>query len=629
MRPAAALLSLIFLLATGCGGPQTPAKAGPDKDQPAAKGDPAKPTPAKPDKPPATDVSAEVLGTLYVAAVDTVLDQGIVMVKPQLPPAFAAFADASTLKMRFFNMVRQETKLQNVDQILDTSRPAAAAMVDPKVNGGRNMQPILLAVPIKDPQALLDFLGRRAESHEVNRWKDHIFLRGSRTMRVRFADQYALIASSEKLLNGAAAVLMPLVNQPPKHMARMRIDMATLYQRFQKEMDRGLAKAKREMARNSKDTGGIGVKMVGKWLDYITQVDDIFMELDLDGKNIRFNAGGTAQANSALAGKLGELNAGELWGVDYMPVDAAFVMGGRENPEMWTDSIDDAMKGLQTILEGVIDPKVISTWTDLAKQNAKHYTGETAGAMWATADGGLGLASVSKVKDGKAARQAMATWVKMLAKEVKRLQAKVFKKQIRKELPGMKVDIRFKKNALRAGKIKGDVVELSVRWPKMKNKVEKEQLDKAKKAFRALLGKKLQFGFAVVNDTAVMVMGKNFKKQAATIVGLVAGNKGTGMAAKMAPYVHGKKVMAAVYMPLESMVEQVMRVVSQVTPIEPKVKQMINQVMPPANVQVPAATVMHIDGNKAHWETNVSSNLVGMIARGVAYFVMQRGMGRP
>lgn len=625
-RSLALVLSLCTLVATGCGGPKTEPQTGPGGGKEGAATPAATPAQEPVAAPTAVDISDQVLLTVQVASLDSILDRGTGMVRPQLPPALQPMAQAQTLKMRLYQVLGQEMGIPNPEQMLDTTRPAAAAMVDPKQHGGRNLQPMMLAVPVQDSQILLDFLGKQAERRDKTPAGDHVFVGKRESIWVRIKDNYALVAGNETVLQGAEGVLMPLLDKAPGSLVHVHVDMATIYSRYQKEIDAGLEKAKEEMDNSSRETGGMGMKTVQRWIGYVKDIKafDIVAELSSDAVVLR--ASGVAKDGTPLAVRLGKLGAGEPWGAAYLPEGSALAVVSRDNPELWEEQIAEALSGLDAMVKVLadkaqvkIDPKLVAEMTELAKNAVKHYTGEAAGSFWVGQDGALGFAGVNRVKDPKAAHEAMVAWAKFLARAAAELQNKTFKKQIRKHLPGFKVAVRMKQGALRLGKHRGDIMEIGINWPRLKGKDDREKLDQVKKGMAKLLGRKVTLAWVTTGDVTLSAMGKDYKKKLAEMLRAVEGGKAGSAAAKIKALSGDKKVIAVVHTQAETLAEQVMRAVSQVTTVPADVREMINKVLPGPNTEVPLSAVVYLDGNEVVWENSISANVVGMIGRGVMH----------
>jgi len=626
--PPALLIS--FLVTAGCGGAAPAPQTGPKGDK-VTKVTAATPV-EKPTAPSNVDISDAVLATLQVASVDTLLNRSTELARPQLPKAFQPLAQATTLKMQIYRLLGQKMGIQNLERMVDTTRPAAAALVDPKVYGGHNLQPMMLALPMQDPQVLLDLIAKKTKRQDKTPAGDHVFVSGRNSVWVRIKGNYALVAGSEKVLQGAEGVLMPLVQKCPDQLLLIHVDMATVYHRFQKEIDAGLAKMRKGLKKSAKETGGMGMKMLHRWLGYVKDIKVLELKANIADNAILLTLGGEAKEGTALSGRMAKMGRGAPWGVGYLPAHSALVMAAQENPELWKEQITEAMAGVEGLVKLLaktikvsINPKLVRELGEMSRASIKEYTGEGAAAMWVDKRGALGFGGVNKIKDAKAARTNLVRAGKFFAKLAAELQNKTLKKQIRKLLPGFKVTVRVKKNGVRVGKHRGDVMELGIKWPHLKSKKARKLLKKVKKAVVKLVGKKLRMGWVTVGDVMVSATGKDYKKKLAEMVKAVESGKEGPMAAKVARLVGSRNMTALVYTQAEALAEQVMRAVSQVTTIPARTRTIIDKVLPGPNTEVPMMVLGYVDGNKIAWETRLSGNVVGMVARGVMAAMSTRG----
>ncbi len=205
---------------------------------------------------------------------------------------------------------------------------------------------------------------------------------------------------------------------------------------------------------------------------------------------------------------------------------------------------------------------------------------------------------------------------------------KTFRKEIDKVLPGAKLSIKVSKNRMRAGGAKGDLYEIKFKWPRLKDKKQKEMMGKVKKGLTKVFGKSLKMGFVVVDDTGLMTFGKDYKKRMGELVAVAKGKKGpSSLVKKLAPYTAGRDVFMVVYAPLEVLAEQVLRVADKVTTIPPKVRDAMAKVMPGPDTEVPLIFVASQKGETITFESSISANLVGMLARGAMHAMTMRSKG--
>lgn len=629
MRTCVSFVALIFLasVSMSCGGPPAPATGSqgqPSPEKAVAAGEPSAQAQAKainPTTPPVSDISGEILGTLTLASVDSILNQGATLVRPHLPPAFQPMANPEMLKMRIFASVRAP----ELQKVIDLSRPAAVAMVDPQAYKGKKLGPILLALPVLDASAFVDFLAKKADGHEATPWKDHLFMFKSETIRLRIDKGYVLLAGHETLISGAAGVLMPLLTKPPQNLADPHINVAAINRLYGEKIDKVIAKSRRKLAKQKLDKINVG-KMVTRWMGFIKGMKDFNMSLSLEGDFIKLLANVKAKASGSFTDYLGKLNAGPAWGAKFLPQESALVILTRDSPERIMEDVNDAMD----MLEGLLpladkDPQLkqlakaidLKAWRGSVRRAIKHFSGEGAAALWATQDGGLGMGGATRWRDGKAGQVEIRKWMRFLSKELARLQKlKPVRAFIKKELPGFKLSLKIKEKSVRAAGIKGDRYELGIRWPKLKNKKDRKMLDKIKKGVAKVLGRKFTMAYVTVGDTMLWTAGKDYRQRLAAMVPIARGGKGSGMDKTIQPFVAGKKIVGMAYSSVASLMEQSLRVAHKVTTIPAKVKNLLGKVMPGPDKDVPVMGLVHLQGSSVFWEGQISTEVVGMIVRG-------------
>ena len=642
MRTYTSLLAVALMVFIGCGGPSTPTpKAGPDappKDgqtTPKTEGTPDNPSPGPrpaPIKAPTVDISREILGTMTLASIDKIINTTTAVIKPHMPPNAPGLVHAmlqpAQLKSQFF----QAIKAAELEKAIDTTRPLAMAMADPKVyKGGRQLGPAMVAIPIKDENVLIQFLDKKAkEPHVTTPAGDHVFkFSDKESIRLRIKEGFALMSSHEKLLAGAEGVLLPLVRKPPKYLAHVHVDMATVYARYGKDIEKLGQLLNMKMSGKNDLTGT--TKMAQRWLGYIKGMQEIYISANLDNAHLTLRAGATARGSGDFKDYLGKLNAGDAWGVKYIPKDASVVFVARDRPENSLKELDEGLATLEKMLKNEpelakkIDSNTFKAWRGALARGIKNITGVNAAGIWANSSGALGMGGASQVKDAKAVRADMTAIMKFLSKELKRFQTKVFKKELKKIAPGFKVALKIRPNKVRVGGLKGDLYVFTWKYPRFKDKRQKEQVKKAKKIVQKLLGKKIEVGVIFHKDAYLMAMGKDYKKRLAAMVAIAQGKKaGSGVETIIKPYVAGRKVVMLAYSPIEELAAQAMRVVENVTKVPADVKDVVGKIMPGPHTEVPAIAMSYLDGSTLAFESQVSTQVVGMIARGMLHAMMRK-----
>ena len=623
-----AVLSLL-LLVPGCPGPQP---APPETKPPTAEGD----TPetaegggaagqASSADAPTGNIDDQIVLTYTISSIDTLLSRGVAYVRPHLPPAFSAMLQPAMLKAQWFKTLGAP----QLEQVVDGTRPLAIALADPKAHpGGGKLKSMVVALPITDSQGLTDALGQIAERHERTPWNDHVFVFPGGPVRVRVAEGYALMAGHDKLLNGAAATLLPLVKSPRTtgKIARLRLDLAAVNRLYGAELDRGLRKMQRKMGRKGPQMAGVG-KMVSRWVGYFKSIDDATVEADFEPTSIRAVAELAAAQRGEFPKYLDGLRAAPPWGARFLPAESAVVFTTNQRPDAMLASIDETMELLRGLVKGVVQDSALTELRDLARKSVKHLSGESAGAMWVNADGSLGVATVAKMRSAAEGRVMTVQLLQAVARELKHVFEKGLPPGVKKELKGFRINLQVRKNALRVAGLRGDVVQLDIRWPRLKDAAARKRLQDVRKRMAKVLGRRPTLGLVAVKDVMLVAVGKDHRKRLTKMVAIARGGAGTGMEKVVSSVAGNRPVVALVHVPAASLAEQTMRLVEVVTKVPQQAKDMFQKLLPPPGKKVPVSAVVRASGRKMTVELDLSAEFVGMMTRMVLASMTPRRVG--
>ena len=629
MRITALLAASALLLLSGsCKTTQTPPpEVAPDKE--AKKPEPgaaAAADNAGGQSAPTSDIRDQVILTYTMSSLDNVLDRGLGYVRPHLPPAFAAMLRPSMLKAQLFKSM----KMPQLETVVDATRPLALAIADPEqYRGGGRLGSTMLSVPVSDAQGLADALGQVADGHERRPWGDHVFDFHGDKVRLRLVDGNGLLASDEKLLGGAEGVLAPALQAQAasKSAARLRIDLATINRLYGAQIDRGLRRMKRKMDRQQ----GAGVaKMVSRWIGYFKSAEEALVELQLEPALIRAIASLSAASSGELPTLLGKMRPGPAWGARYLPADSGLVYLSNQSPDAMAESIDEGLELLQGMVQGVVPAATMTRLQELAKKGVQHFSGESAGAMWVNADGSIGGCSIARVKDAAAAQASTVQLLQLLSAELRRLFTKGLPAKVRQELKGASLGLRVRPGALRVAGVRGALVELEIKWPRLKDADARKRMGELRRKLGKVLGPRgLTLALAGTGDLLMMVVGKDHRKRLANLLATAKGGKGSSMEQTVAGIVGSRRIVALVYAPIATLAEQVMRLTEQLTTVPAQVKDVFQKVLPPPGKTVPISAVVQATGPKLTVEIEASPELVGMITRGVVSGMSTFGGGAP
>lgn len=642
MSIASALHTLALasaLLALGCGGPQTPEPKHGAKplDKPAVIVKPAVEVPA-----PTADLSPDILATLTGGSLDAFLRVGAGYVAPHLPAAFQPMVQPDTLRAQLFKAIR----VDGLEAAIDPSRPFALAIADPSVYRTRGeLGPILLAVPVKDGGELVNVFARRADKHETTPWKDHAFTSTSgRGVYLRLQQGYALLASQEKLLHGAAGQLLPLTRSQTGAKVRVEVKMALISERFSAELDKALGEARRAMARGRQGFGAFGMLVrVERWIGLARGMQVAHAQLDLEPGGARITLDASAKPSGPFQSYLAALPTGEPWGAKYLPKDAAIFVLSRDDEQSRLSDLAGAFDLLKVALGDDLGGALDALRASLSSV-LKQLGPESAAALWVSGGGGIGMGAALKVKDAKGAQAELAKLTASLGKDLKKIvekateaklarvlavvdpkQRKKLEAQARSELPIP--SLRVKRGAARLAGLSVDVHELAIAWPKLKG-ADAKKVAELRKKVEKVIGLPFTIGFAATGETGVLAMGKDWKKRLAELCATAKGGAGSAAVEKSLAAVAGGKPIAFLgHADLSAIVEGGMRVADQLTTVPSDVRDQVNKLLP--GKEVPISTLVYKQAEALHVELRTSADLFGMLTKAGMLLFMARAGGMP
>ena len=147
------------------------------------------------------------------------------------------------------------------------------------------------------------------------------------------------------------------------------------------------------------------------------------------------------------------------------------------------------------------------------------------------------------------------------------------------------------------------------------------------RAFGKALGRRISLALVTTGDVMLLAMGKDYRKRMAQMVAIAKGGAKTGLEQTVAGIVGSRKITGCLYVPVASMAEQVMRLVERLTTVPPRVKQMFQTILPPPGKTVPLTALVRVDGPKLTVDLELSSEVVGMIARATMAAFRPRQLG--
>jgi hypothetical protein len=591
---------LAALLVASCGGPQ--------------QTNPTPPPPKKIDEKPAAvlpapqaDVRGELLGSLVLGGLDSLVGAISGYLTPVLPPAIQPVVQPDALKSELFKRMH----LDSVAAALDTTRPIVFAFADPEVYKQGVLGGAIVAVPLKDTSGFVDALGRIATRQETTAWKDRTFDFGGKVLRCRVEKDWGFLASDEKLLNGARSALVPLAEKggAPGRI-QLSLDMAALHARYGARMDRAVD----GIAAMFNKPGTAGLKAtVTRWMSYLKSTRELDLRLDLQPGKIQAVLAARAAAQGELRKYIDAMSTGDPWGAKFIPADSLLMYVNRTRADARPQMVEDVFAMIKEQGKELIDGAALDKIKDAILTAASQFGGESAGGLWVTSDGGIGVGGAVSVKNAAAAQKQIAALMKIASKTIAQLLAAVQKKA-----PGkMKLALNVRPGGLAVGGLKADLYELAITWPKLKDKA--EQVGMIKKGLTKLFGPKPTFAFVATGETGLMAFGKDYKKRLGELVAIAKGGTGTASEKTMRELAAGRSPAMLVHTPIASVVEGAMRVADQLTTVPADVRDAINKVLPGPGKTLPVTALMHKAGDALFWELSVSPDLFATLAKAMVW----------
>lgn len=565
-----------------------------------------------------TDISDKILFTFVMGSVDEMLSRSTGYILPHLPPPLRAMIQPDAIKQQLFAVLG----IPGMEQAADTGRPLALAMTDPESGSEGPLSSFLVAVPVRDGALLINSLKQRADRHERTPQGDYRFTIEPKTVHLRLVDGYALAAMDERLLRGAPGVLLPLVKQTVGKEARLRLEMAVINRLYGAKIDRILQKLDAKASQGGGQGAGLA-RSVAKWMGYVKSINHLSFTVALDPGDIRAQLALVAEPSGSFPDYLGQQKPGPAWGAKYLPQDSALVYLSREDPQYGYESFTEGISALADgDLKGLVSPAFVDQLGQVMKKSFLHQTGQYAVGLWGTADGGLGLGGVTKLTDVDTVRQAWIEVWKLVSKELDRVMTTGLPPALKKELQGLRLKLNVRPGQLRVAGVKGDLVEVAIRWPRFKDKQMRKRVNEVKKGLAQVMGKRLVLAFAYHQELSFMTLGKDYRQRLAQMIAVAKGGKSTGMQQAVDKLVGNKPLVAFVYIPVAALAAQIMRVVEQLITVPPQLRQGIYQILPGPDVSTPVTGLMRVQGPKLIWDMSVSSEVVGMLARSIQIALM-------
>ncbi|MCA9665767.1 MAG: hypothetical protein KC503_09275 [Myxococcales bacterium] len=627
------IIAVIAAVMGGCGTTKPP----PPKAKPAgaanAQQRPARQRPARRKN---VDISADVMATAVFSSFEALLQRGISYVRPHLPKAARRLAGAGMLKAKLWSKLFRNAP--GLESTLDLDRPFGLAVADPKIYRARGLGPLVLAVPLVDADKFVKILADAAThgGHRALDGGDHFIGDKVAGIYVRIVGRMAYVASVERLIQGAEGVMAPRLRKAPKLGGRLVVHMQRIYGRYKHLIDRGIARLKRQTSMMP-DPGFF------KYIEMVPSMMRLRAALDLRAQAVHGSLSVRAHDGSELAALIGKLNAGPAWGAELIPDDAFFAMLTRFSPQLQKERLGALVQMAQAALAalprglpiGAMLQGIATRWHAALSALVDQTSGESAAAIWSGKNGGIGFGTAVRAKDGAALRKALLGLTSTIAADVRtlvKLAAGMAK------LPGVGVRIRARKGAFRAGKVRGDLVTFAIRYPRITKKLAgrfnltvkeaRARLAKIRKTMTLLFGKTSTMALvstknAAGEDVSLATFGRDYQTRIKEMLAATRGAKKGRLAGVVRKLVGKRPLVALFYSPLALLVEQVMRVVDQITTVPAQLQALVRGALPPAGRDVPLAFFMQTDRDRKglRFEGSVSADFFGILVKaGLMFF---------
>lgn len=608
-------LLLALCLATSCAAPQAPLASGPKALPKSAK--PVQPTAVAPAPLPMINLQQELMGTLVFKNLDALTQQAAAYVLPHLPPAVALMVKPEALKEQLFTML----ELKDLMPMVDTSRPLALGLVDPMKFRGGKTGAVLWAVPVRPGQenAMIQVLTQLGTTPES--WFDgrgfRLKINGS-PLFLLLEDHWVIVSSHEALIRSAPPVLLPLVRQNSEEAALLHLHLDTIYEHYEKQINAALADLPATMQKNGNaDTG----KLILRWVEYLKGIKTLTLSLGLGASDIQIHFAALAKPTGAFQNYLSQLNPGAPWGADHLPKDSLFVGLGRDGESSIRDSLETAIILFKEALHNQVDEATVNRWHEVAQNVIKTYAGEFATGIWVTPKGGLGFGGITRIKkDAKEARQDFLQVWRTMEKDLSHWAQQLIQKGAKDEWKTWKIAMKVKPNGWRVAGNPCDLMEISVTWPKLKNKEEQKDLERIKRGLTRLLGPRWTLASTTLKDSWIVTGGIDYRSRMAEMVNLVQKSTSNDISEKLRSHWEGKDVVSLFYVPLLPMAQGIIKVIEQWGPFTKEVQKTLTQVrqaLPAANsnTPVPVYGVVHVKPQQLLFDIDLSTDLIGVITK--------------
>ena len=479
-------LLLAALLAFGCTHPPPPT---------------AKPetTARLPQPPPSPDVSQQVMGWLVLqSGADLARTIAVTLgVDPGMPPERVfgpLLADLLGLDPRLLGIV-------------DFTRPAAVALLNPSLLKGAAAQPLLLLLPVHQRGTIEQVLTRAGIHFAATDWGMVIRARRG-PMFLAFKDGYARIAWRPEFVNAAAAVLQAPLGKA-SGLVRVHVVVDNVNTWYGSQMKGILAGLTQGMDDPQWRFTRRNARRFSRFVTSLRTVD-LSVGNDERGLSITLRAAGRSQPGQGPGegwiGHVASQPTGPVWGTEFVPPDAVLVYSSHRHPATAHSDLEEAINYIGDLSSPPVPPRRRAAWRLPLDRAADQMSGEVIYAVWPGQTGGLGLGGAFGVHDTASARRDMLTAYQMVGKQLAALAVRAL--DLRTQ--NLRLRSSVHRDAVRIADVPVDTFEIGIEWPR--------RARAERKRFETLLGGKIVLGLAFVNDAALFTMGRDWQERLAAMI---------------------------------------------------------------------------------------------------------------
>lgn len=593
-----------------------------------ASGPPAKPSAGPPlhktrAVAPVPDVSGELLASVEGTGVDPLIGRLLDYIAAELPPAFAEFATVEALKRRLL----ARGSWQGLDQAIDGTRPWRVAIADPRDHRSRPLGPVLLILPVRDGQQLIDIIVRvvNGSAETVKGNLTVIRANGKRQLQVVLDRGYAFIGSSEQLVAGAPRLLPKAPRVADARQVNLTLQIARIKARYGQELTHGLFLLR--------SMGGGGDKVM-RLVGHVLSTRHAELRLALRPKQIALTLDAFAVDGGVLANYLMATDPGPLVGLNALPDEAPLFFARRQSETERRQELDLAFASLGKWLEQLgADPMfevLRKRWRAHSEAMIDVLGVADSGAFWVTDRGTVSLGGVYQLKDLERGRKVVGKVFEGLAEDVTRVARRMIG---RAKIRGLRVQTKYTRATKQIAGVAVDVFSVDIRWPKRMKalaralRMSEQQLRQVRLLLQRMLGEKWRFAVAHLQTSAgafgAYCFGEDNEAQLAQMIESLRADKAppSGTAKQLEAFVGRRPTISLLYLSIARLTRQVLASLSLYQAIPTEIERVVRAALP-ATGDLPVVAWAEKHKQRLRLELSVDSGVLASTVKALAVFFM-------